>query len=154
MTTGLQYQKYLDWLEDRGQVHPRFAVTDESRDKKRFKAILVHGIPDSIGLHDAQSQLLSRIATACGFDPDQTTIQSASTLEGGITSLDFTGTELVLTFGDMASQAWERLAGTIDLDSDIVIYGPTIETLEASPAEKRDLWKKLQAHKAPQKTVT
>lgn len=153
MSLGLQYQKYLDWLEDRGHIYPYPLTKTGQADRKIFKVILVHGITKNTGLSADQAQLLSRIATACGFEPEHTMIDSAMTVERESVGLDFVDVELVITFGDAASQAWTSVTRRAAFDGGLVIKGPAIEVLEASPAEKKDLWKKLQARKGLFKTV-
>ena len=153
MSLGLQYQKYLDWLEDRGQIYPYPRTNTGQADRKVFKVILVHGITENTGLSADQAQLLSRIATACGFEPEHTMIDSAMTVEREGAGLNFVDVELVVTFGDAASQAWTRVTQRAAFDEGPVIKGPAIEVLEASPAEKRNLWKKLQTRKGLIKTI-
>lgn len=149
MNLGLQYQKYLDWLEDRGQLWPSFA---RHRETLGLKILMVHSSPQ---IDDSQTQLMLRIAAACGFDPAATSIQSVEMIETGYAGSNTCAPEppeLIIAFGKVAMVACAHMAQRSGLDQNLVVEGDTLEALEASPAAKRDLWKKLQSHKGPLKT--
>jgi hypothetical protein len=166
MNLGLQYQKYLDWLEDRGQFWPSFARHQETpgpagspescpeRAAEGLKILMVHG---SLRLDDSQTQLMLRIGAACGFDPAATSIQSVEMIETGYAGSNARAPEppeLIIAFGKVAMVACAHMAQRSGLDQNLVVEGDTLEALEASPAAKRDLWKKLQSHKGPLKTTS
>jgi hypothetical protein len=149
MNLGLQYQKYLDWLEDRGQLWPSFARHKET---PGLKILMVHSAPQ---LDDSQTQLMLRIAAACGFDPAATSIQSVEMIETGYAGSNVRAPEppeLIIAFGNVAMVVCTHMAQRSGLDQNLVVEGDTLEALEASPTAKRDLWKKLQSHKGSQKT--
>lgn len=136
MTCDPRHQKYLEWLEDRGQRYP-------SRARARC-LMMVHG---EAVLSDSCVELMTRIAAACGYQRQDVRIHDHPSL-GIHVRPDIDGhCGLVVAFGDSSEEACRQWAQRFGTDSAIIVKGADLSKLEADPAAKRDLWQQLQLHK-------
>lgn len=141
MTCDPRHQKYLEWLEDRGQRHPTQA--------RSRCLMMVHG---EAVLSDSCTELMTRIAAACGYQRQDVLIHNYVSLGSWVRSAIDGNCVLVVAFGDSSEEACRQWAQRVGTDSAIIVKGAELSKLEGDPAAKRDLWQQLQLQKGSVQT--